>query len=361
MKPTQQLHDLGQSLWLDNITRGLLTSGTLRRYIDELSISGLTSNPSIFDHAIKNSNFYDDAIHEKMKQGKSGEALFFELAIEDLRQAADLFRLIYDRTHGVDGWVSIEVSPTLAYDTPGTIAEVRRLHARAERPNLFVKIPGTPEGVPAIEESIFAGVPVNVTLLFSREQYLAAAEAYLRGIERRIQAGLNPDVCSLTSVFISRWDKATMEKVPGELRDKLGIAVAKRTYKAYRRLLDSERWLRLANAGARPQRLLWASTGTKDPIASDVLYIKALAAPFTVNTIPDKTLLAFADHGSVGELMAADGDDAEEVIAEFAKAGIDYDKLATDLQREAAESFVKDWNEMLASIASKSVAFKAAG
>ena len=257
--------------------------------------------------------------------------------------------------------MSIEVSPTLAYDTPGTIAEVRRLHARAERPNLFAKIPGTAEGIPAIEESIFAGVPVNVTLLFSREQYLAAAEAYLRGIERRIQAGLNPDVCSLASVFISRWDKATMEKVSGELRDKLGIAVAKRTYKAYRRLLDSERWLRLANAGARPQRLLWASTGAKDPAASDVLYIKALAAPFTVNTIPDKTLLAFADHGSVGELMAADGGDAEEMIAKFAKAGIDYNKLATDLQREAAESFVKDWNEMLASIASKSAAFKAAG
>jgi len=361
MKPTQQLHDLGQSLWLDNITRGLLMSGTLRRYIDEFSISGLTSNPSIFDHAIKDSNFYDDAIRGKMKQGKSGEALFFELAIEDLRQAADLFRPIYDRTNGIDGWVSIEVSPTLAYDTPGTIAEVERLHARAERPNLFVKIPGTPEGIAAIEESIFAGVPVNVTLLFSREQYLAAAEAYLRGIERRLEAGLNPDVCSLASVFISRWDKATMEKVPGELRNKLGIAVAKRTYKAYRQLLDSARWLRLANAGARPQRLLWASTGTKDPTASDVLYIEALAAPFTVNTIPDKTLLAFADHGSVGELMAADGGDAEEVIARFAKAGVDYNKLGTDLQREAAESFVKDWKEMLDSIASKSAAFKAAG
>ena len=321
MKPTQQLHDLGQSLWLDNITRGLLTSGTLRRYIDELSITGLTSNPSIFDHAIKNSNFYDDAILQKMKQGKSGETLFFELAIEDLMQAADLFRPIYDRTNGIDGWVSIEVSPMLAHDTPGTIAEVGRLHARAERPNLFVKIPGTPEGVPAIEESIFAGVPVNVTLLFSCEQYLAAAEAYLRGIERRIQAGLNPDVCSLASVFISRWDKATMEKVPGELRNKLGIAVAKRTYKTYRQLLDSDRWLRLANAGARPQRLLWASTGTKDPTASDVLYIKALAAPFTVNTIPDKTLLAFADHGSVGEPMAADGGDADEMIAKVRQSG----------------------------------------
>jgi transaldolase len=361
MKTTQQLHDLGQSLWLDNITRELLTNGTLRRYIAELSITGLTSNPSIFDHAIKNSNFYDDAIHKKMKQGKSGEALFFELAIEDLRQAADLFRPIYDLTNGIDGWVSIEVSPTLAYDTTGTIAEVRRLHAQAERPNLFVKIPGTPEGVLAIEESIFVGVPVNVTLLFSREQYLAAAEAYLRGIERRIQAGLNPDVCSLASVFISRWDKATMERAPRELRDKLGIAVAQRTYKAYRRLLDSDRWLRLANAGARPQRLLWASTGTKDPSASGILYIKALAAPFTVNTIPDKTLLAFADHGSVDELMAVDGGDAEAVISQFAQVGIDYDKLAIDLQREAAESFVKDWNELLAAIASKSAAFKAAG
>jgi transaldolase len=361
MKPTQQLHDLGQSLWLDNITRGLLTDGTLRRYIDQLSISGLTSNPSIFDHAIKESNSYDDAIRQKMKQGKSGEALFFELAIEDLRQAADLFRPIYYRTNGVDGWVSIEVSPTLAYDTPGTIAEVKQLRSRAERPNIFIKIPGTPEGVPAIEESIFAGVPVNVTLLFSREQYLAAAEAYLRGIERRVQEGLNPDVCSLASVFISRWDKATMDKVPGELRNKLGIAVAKRTYKAYRQLLDSERWLRLANAGARPQRLLWASTGTKDPAASDILYIQALAAPFTVNTIPDKTLLAFANHGSVVDFMAVDGGDAEETIAKFARAGVDYDKLATELQRDAAGSFVKDWNEMLASIASKSATFKAAG
>jgi transaldolase len=361
MKPTRRLHDLGQSLWLDNITRGHLANGTLRRYIDELSITGLTSNPSIFDHAIRESNLYDDDIHQKAKQGKRGEDLFFDLAIADLRQAADLFRPIYDRTNGIDGWVSLEVSPALAYDTAGTIAEVARLRARAERPNLFVKIPGTPEGVPAIEESIVAGVPVNVTLLFSREQYLAAAEAYLRGIERRVQAGLNPAVCSLASVFISRWDKATMESVPEELRDKLGIAIANRTYKTYRQLLESDRWLRLANAGARPQRLLWASTGTKDPAASDVLYIKALAAPFTVNTIPDKTLLAFADHGSVGEPMAADGGNAEEIIAMFAKVGIGCDKLAIDLQREAAESFVKDWNEMLASIASKSAGFKAAG
>jgi len=358
MKPTLELHDLGQSLWLDNITRGLLTSGTLRRYIDELSITGLTSNPSIFDHAIKNSNFYDDAIRQKLKEGKQGEALFFELAIEDLRQAADLFRPVYDRSNGIDGWVSLEVSPTLAHDTAGTIAEVKQLHARAGRPNLFIKIPGTPEGVPAIEESIFAGLPVNVTLLFSREQYIAAAGAYLRGIERRLQAGLNPDVCSVASIFISRWDKAVMGKVPEELKDNLGIAVARQTYKAYRELLDSPRWLRLANFGARPQRLLWASTGTKDPNASDILYIKALAAPFTINTIPDATLLAFADHGTLGELMPADGGDAEEMIARFTQTGINHDQLAADLQREGAESFVNAWKDLLNSIESKGTAHR---
>ena len=361
MKPTQQLHDLGQSLWLDNITRGLLTSGTLLRYIDELSVTGLTSNPSIFDHAIKNSNFYNDAIRQKMKEGKSGEALFFELALEDLRRAADLFRPIYDRTNGTDGWVSMEVSPLFAHDTARTIAQAKELYARAGSPNLFIKIPGTREGLPAIEESIFAGVPVNVTLLFSREQYLPAADAYLRGVERRIQAGLRPDVYSVASVFISRWDKATTGKVPEELRNNLGIAVAKRTYKAYCQLLDSSRWLRLANAGARPQRLLWASTGTKDPNASDVLYIKALAAPFTINTVPDATLLAFADHGVLGEPLPSDGGDAGKMIAKFAQVGVDYDRLAADLQREGTESFVKAWKELLDSIGSKSATFKAAG
>jgi transaldolase len=361
MKPTQQLHDIGQSLWLDNISRGLLTSGTLRRYIDELSLTGLTSNPSIFDHAIKDSNFYDDAIRQKMKVGKSGEGLFFELALEDLTQAADLFRPVHDRTNGTDGWVSMEVSPLFAHDTAHSIAEAKQLYARAGRPNLFIKIPGTREGLPAIEEAIFAGVPVNVTLLFSCEQYLAAADAYLRGIERRIQAGLNPAVWSVGSVFISRWDKATMGKVPVRLQDNLGIAVGKRTYKAYRQLLDSDRWQRLANAGAHPQRLLWASTGTKDPAASDVLYIQALAAPFTINTIPDATLLAFADHGELGDLLPVDGGDAEKVIAKFAKAGIDHDQLAADLQREGAESFVKSWNELLDSIESKNVTLKAAG
>ena len=361
MKRTQQLHDLGQSLWLDNITRGLLTSGTLRRYIDELSVTGLTSNPSIFDHAIKNSNFYDDAIRQKMKEGKSGEGLFFELALEDLTQAADLFRPVHDRTNGTDGWVSMEVSPLLADDTAQTIAEAKQLYARAGRPNLFIKIPGTQEGLPAIEEAIFAGVPVNVTLLFSSEQYLAAADAYFRGVERRILAGLNPAVWSVGSVFISRWDKATMGKVRKGLQDKLGIAVAKRTYKAYRQLLDSERWQRLANAGAHPQRLLWASTGTKDPAASDVLYIKALAAPFTINTIPDATLLAFADHGELSELLPVDGGDSEKTISKFGQAGIDHDQLAANLQREGTESFVKAWNELLASVTSKNVLLKAAG
>jgi transaldolase len=360
MKPTQQLRDLGQSLWLDNITRGLLASGTLARYIKELSITGLTSNPSIFDHAIRNSSLYDDAIRQKRKEGKSGEALFLELALEDLRQAADLFRPIYDATGGLDGWVSIEVSPLLAYDAANSVKEAVQLHARAERPNLFIKIPGNSEGVVAIEEATFAGVPVNVTLLFSREQYIASAEAYFRGIEKRIAAGLDPRVPSLASVFISRWDKAVMGKVPKELQDRLGIAIAKRTYKAYRELLASARWQKLAAAGVQPQRLLWASTGTKNPDSSDVLYIEALAAPDTINTIPDKTLLAFADHGRVADVLPIDGGDAEEVIAKFKAAGIDDGQLAADLEREGAESFVKSWQDLLDCVASKSVALQAA-
>lgn len=361
MKPTQQLHDLGQSLWLDNITRGLLTSGTLRRYIDELSVTGLTSNPSIFDHAIKNSNSYDDAIHQKRKEGKSGEELFFELAIEDLRQAADLFRPTYDATGGVDGWVSLEVSPLLAYDAASSLKEAVRLHAEARRPNLFIKIPGTSEGLSAIEEATLAGVPVNVTLLFSREHYVAAAEAYLRGIQRRIDAGLDPKVRSVASLFISRWDKAIMGKAPKELQDRLGIAIARRTYKAYRDLLGSERWQKLASAGAQPQRLLWASTSTKDPAASDILYVEALAAPDTINTIPEKTLLAFADHGTPAEPLPVDGGDAEEVVAKFVASGIDDNQLAAQLQREGAESFVEAWKDLIDQIESKSAALKAAG
>src|SRR6476619_5933975 len=290
MKPTQAIHDLGQSLWLDNITRNLLRTGGLRHYVDELSITGLTSNPTIFDHAIKNSADYDEAVERKLAEGKSGEQLFFELALEDLIEAADMFRPVYDRTCGVDGWVSLEVSPLLAHDTKSTIAEVKDLHARAQRPNLLIKIPGTKEGLPAIEEAIFAGVPVNITLLFSDDQYVAAADAFMRGIERRIEAGLKPDVGSVASLFVSRWDVAVAGKVPQALSNQLGIAVAKRAYKAYLDLLGSTRWMRAYNAGARPQRLLWASTGTKDPKASDVLYVKALAAPFTVNTMPEGTL-----------------------------------------------------------------------
>ena len=360
MKATEMLHNLGQSLWLDNITRDLLTSGTLKRYIDELSVTGLTSNPTIFDNAIKNSTAYDATVREKLTQGKSGEGLFFELALEDLTRAADLFRPIYDRTDGVDGWVSLEVSPLLAYDTASTLAAAKDLHARAGRPNLLIKIPGTKEGLPAIEEAIFAGIPINVTLLFSREHYVAAAEAFLRGIERRIDAGLKPGVGSVASVFISRWDAAVASKVPEALRNQLGIAIAKRTYKAARALLSSPRWHRVYNAGVRPQRLLWASTGTKDPHASDVLYIKSLAAPFTVNTMPEGTLKALADHGELSSILPADGGDCEEVLAKFAQAGIDVDALAAQLQDEGAKSFVKSWNDLMQVITSKSAVLKKA-
>ncbi len=354
MKATQLLHNLGQSLWLDNITRDLLDSGTLKRYIDELSVTGLTSNPTIFDHAIKNSSAYDAAIIRKLDEGKSGEELFFELALEDLTRAADLFRPIHDRTNGVDGWVSLEVSPLLAYDSSRTLAAAKQLHARARRPNLLIKIPGTHEGLPAIEEAIFAGVPVNVTLLFSDAQYVAAAEAFLRGIERRIDAGLQANVGSVASVFVSRWDAAIAGKVPAALNNKLGIAIAKRTYKAYRELLASPRWQRIYNAGAPPQRLLWASTGTKDPKALDVLYVKALAAPFTVNTMPENTLRALADHGEIREIMPADGGDYDTVLDQFAAAGIDIHDLAAKLQDEGAKSFVASWNELMNVIASKS-------
>jgi transaldolase len=361
MKATQDLHDLGQSLWLDNITRNLLKTGVLRRYIDELSVTGLTSNPTIFDHAIKNSSDYDGAIKSKLADGKSGEKLFFELALEDLTQAADLFRPIHDRTCGVDGWVSLEVSPLLAHDTKTTIAVAKELHARAGRPNLLIKIPGTPEGLPAIEEAIFAGVPVNVTLLFSDDQYLAAANAFMRGIERRIEAGLPPDIGSVASVFISRWDVAVAGKVPETLNNQLGIAVAKRTYKAYLDLLSSPRWMRAYNAGARPQRLLWASTGTKDPKASTTLYITALAAPFTVNTMPEGTLKALgAASGGGGTTMPADGGDCEDVLARFAADKVDVKALAAQLQDEGAKSFVNSWNELMDVIGSKSDVLKRA-
>jgi transaldolase len=356
MKATQLLHNLGQSLWLDNITRDLLNSGTLKHYIDELSVTGLTSNPTIFDDAIKTSAAYDMAIREESAKGKTGEGLFFDLALDDLTRAAYLFQPIYDRTNGVDGWVSLEVSPLLAHDTAGTVAAAKELFARAERSNLFIKIPGTKGGLPAIEEAIFAGVPVNVTLLFSCEHYLAAAGAYLRGIERRIAAGLNPQVGSVASVFISRWDTAVAGMVPETLNNRLGIAVARQIYKAYLELLNSPRWQRAFNAGARPQRLLWASTGTKDPKASDTLYILALSAPFTVNTMPEKTLKAFAEHGKIGPVMPADGGDYEEVMEQFTVAGVNVDALGSRLQDEGAQSFVKSWNELMAVIVSKSEA-----
>jgi len=361
MNAPQQLNALGQSLWLDNITRSLLDSGTLKRYIDELAVTGLTSNPTIFDHAIKGSADYDADIRRKLKHGQSGEALFFDLALDDITRAADLFAGVHQRTHGVDGFVSLEVSPLLAYDTHTTLKVARELHARAARPNLFIKIPGTTEGLPAIEEAIFAGVPINVTLLFSTAHYVAAAEAYLRGIERRIAAGLSPNVASVASLFISRWDVAVAAKVPPELNMKLGIAVGTQAYKAYNDLVASPRYRRVLNAGAQVQRLLLASTGTKDPKARDTLYVEALAAPFTVNTMPEGTLKAFADHGKVGAPTPADGGDCEAVLARFRAAGIDLDALAAQLQTEGAASFVKSWNELLGVIASKSAALATAG
>ena len=353
MKPTEQLHEIGQSLWLDNITRTMLDDGTLARYIDELSVTGLTSNPTIFDKALSGGDSYDEQIAADGPAAASPEELFFELAIADLRGAADLFAPVHARTDGVDGFVSLEVSPLLADDAAGTIAQAAQLHAKAARDNLFIKIPGTEAGHAAIEDSIFAGIPVNVTLLFSTEHYLGAAEAYMRGVERRVEAGLDPNVASVASLFVSRWDVAVSGEIPEELRNRLGVAVGHHCFRAYHELLDSERWQRLLNEGARPQRLLWASTGTKDPDASDTLYIEGLASPLTVNTMPEPTLLAFADHGVVGDLVPADGGDADELLARFEAAGIGIDALAARLQEEGKESFVKSWQDLLATIESQ--------
>jgi transaldolase len=358
MKATQTLHNLGQSIWLDNITRDLLDSGTLKRYIDDLSVTGLTSNPTIFDQAVTRSKAYDPEIRRLVGSGLSGEALFIELAVQDLARAADLFAPIHERTASVDGWVSLEVSPLLAYDTKATVAEAKALHKKANRRNLFIKIPGTKEGAPAIAEAIFSGVPVNVTLLFTRDHYVAAAEAYMSGLERRVAAGMSPDVRSVASLFVSRWDKATMDKVPDNDRDKLGVAVGQQTYAAFRNVLESDRWQRLANCGARPQRLLFASTGTKDPKASDVLYIGALAAPNTINTMPEETLLAFGEHGRVDNVIPRDGADCEQMLKEFGRVGIDVAKLGADLQKDGAKSFVDSWKELLNAIEAKSKALK---
>jgi transaldolase len=360
MKATQKLHELGQSLWVDNITRPMLSEGTLKGYIDELSVTGLTSNPSIFEKAIGGGDAYDAQVAEigtSADEGGAGanaeENVFFELALADLRDAADLFADVHARTHGVDGFVSLEVSPLLADDAAATIEQAAALHAKAERENLFIKIPGTPAGVEAIEESIFAGIPINVTLLFDDQQYLAAADAYMKGIERRVKAGLDPVVQSVASIFMSRWDVAVADEVPAELKNGLAIGIGGRAYRAYRELLDSDRWMRLSNEGARAQRLLWASTGTKDPEASDTLYIEAFASPFTVNTMPDKTLEAFADHGELGDLMDPSGGSSEQVLKEFEGAGIDLEALARRLQDEGKDSFDKSWDELLKTIADK--------
>lgn len=348
MNPTQKLHDLGQSLWLDNITRTMLDEGTIKGYIDELNVTGLTSNPSIFKKAIVDSNAYDKAI--RTSKADSDEALFFELALDDLKRAADLFAHVHKNTDGLDGWVSLEVSPLLANDAEATKSAAAELHKRAERDNLFIKIPGTKAGCEAIEASIFAGVPVNVTLLFSKAQTLAAAEAWMRGIERRIEAGLDPHITSVLSLFVSRWDVAVADKVPAELKDKLGIAVASQTYAAYLELCQSPRWQKLTEHGVKPQRLLWASTSTKDPDARDTLYVESLAAPDTINTIPDKTLKAFADHGQLSGTMPRDGAQADKTLAQFTEAGIDLDALAAQLQREGADKFSDSWNALLKDI-----------
>ena len=351
---TKKLHDLGQSLWVDNISREMLMKGTLANYIADYSVTGLTSNPTIFEHAIGNSSFYDDTIVRLAQRGESAEEIFFALALEDLTKAADLFRTIFDATNGLDGWVSLEVSPLLSDNTAKTIEAASSLHEAAGRPNLFIKIPGTAAGVQAIEESIFNGVPVNVTLLFSREQYLAAAEAYLRGIERRLQAGLGPNVRSVASLFVSRWDVAVKQEISPAFHNRLGIAIAMRTYKAYRDLLASPRWRGLAQAGAQPQRLLWASTGTKDPAAPDTLYVEALAAPDTINTIPEKTLQAFADRGKADRILPVDGGYAEAMLEEFRREGVNNEALAARLQREGAAAFTASWEALLARIHEKS-------
>jgi transaldolase len=353
VKPTEALHQLGQSLWLDNITRTILDDGSLEGYITELSVTGLTSNPTIFDKAISGGDAYDEQITELRSSGVEGEELFFELALADLNRAAKLFEPIHERTDRADGWVSLEVSPLLADDTEKTIEQVAGLHQRAES-NVFIKIPGTERGLKAIEESIFAAVPINVTLLFSTDHYEAAADAYMKGIERRIDQGLDPAVPSVASIFLSRWDVAVADQVPSELKNRLGIAVGKRTYRAYRELLESDRWQALESEGARPQRLLFASTGTKDPEASDTLYIEALAAPNTINTMPEKTLLAFADDGKVGEPIPADGGDAAKTLAEFAEAGVDTDELAVRLQEEGKKAFADSWRDLLETIKTES-------
>jgi transaldolase len=350
---TQQLHELGQSLWIDNISRETLRDGSLAKLIAEYCVTGLTSNPTIFEKAMGQGDAYDDAIAQMAHDGRSVEDLFFSLAVEDLQKAADLFAPAHAASGGVDGWVSLEVSPLLVHDTRGSIQAAASLHAQGARGNLFIKIPGTPEGIPAIEEAIFQGIPINVTLLFSREQYLAAAEAYMKGIERRLDDGKSPVVESVASLFVSRWDVAVQDTVSPPYRNRLGIAIAMRTYKAYRDLLASGRWQQLAAAGAHPQRLLLASTGTKDPDAPETLYVDALAAPDTIDTMPDKTLKAFADRGRVGAPMPVDGGSAEQVLDEFRREGVDIDELAARLQKEGGDAFAKSWRTLLDGLGEK--------
>jgi len=353
MKKTKSLALAGQSVWIDDITRPMLTEGTLARYISEYGVTGLTSNPTIYSKAVAQGHHYDDIILAGARPGRTDEEIFYDLALRDLGEAADLFRDIYLRTDGVDGFVSLEVSPLLSDDAKASVYWATELHRRAARPNLFIKIPGTTAGLVAIEESIFAGIPVNVTLLFSAEQYRSAAEAYLRGIERRIDAGLSTDVPSVASLFVSRWDVAANPGLPPELKNRLGIAVSRKAYALSLELHSSARWRRAMNFGMRPQRLLFGSTSTKDPSASDTLYVSSLVAPYTVDTIPEKTLLAFADHGELGRQCDRDTGEADTILTRVRASGVDVNALAARLQREGTESFDKSWRELLASIQSR--------
>jgi transaldolase len=348
LNPAQRLHALGQSLWLDSISRLMLRSGALARYVSELAVTGLTSNPTILGHAMAAGSDYDHSLARLVDAGVTdAQDLVYSLALEDLAEAAALFRPAWERTAGVDGYVSLEVPPDVAYDAQATIALARRLHDQAGFPNLLVKIPGTPPGLTAMEETITAGIGVNVTLLFSDTHYLRTADAYLRALERRRAAGLDLNVPSVASVFISRWDAAADPLLPPALHGRLGLAMAQKTYSSHLQLLSDKRWQTLAEAGARPQRVLWASTSTKDPDLPDSYYLGRLAAPDTIDTVPEKTLLAFADHGDPDQRLAPDYAAAERTISAIADAGVDVDILAERLQRQGAGAFGADWAALL--------------
>jgi transaldolase len=360
VNPARQLHEAGQSLWLDSINRAMLGSGDLARYVDQLAVTGLTSNPTILGHAMAASHDYEGSLRALLAQGVSGpQDLVYAAAFEDLGQAANLFRPAWQASGGEDGYVSVEVPPDLAYDAPATVALARHLHAMAGFPNLLVKVPGTPQGLTVLEELVDAGIGVNVTLLFSDTHYLRTAEAYMRALERRLARGEDLAVPSVASVFVSRWDKAADSLLPKPLHGRLGVAMAQKVYSSYQSLLASDRWRDLEAGGARPQRVLWASTSAKDPALPDTYYVEKLASPGTINTMPEKTLIAFADHGTVGEMLRDDYASGEETVAEVAAKGVDVDALGESLQRQGARAFSADWSALLDAIAAKASSIRA--